>query len=85
MPVRESLKDSENYQLVAGLDEDGEAQGLTFHDDMAKVSFEESVILSTLSNLVYVIKPMIDDIIDQLKIMNLHLSNITDNHIEEID
>jgi len=85
MAIRESLKDSENYQLVAGLDEDGEAQELTFDDDKVKVSVGESEIISSIQDMILSMKSYSELIIDELRILNTHLSILTEDVIGEED
>jgi len=85
MAIPEAKKDTMDWQMVAGLDEDGEAQELIFTEDSVKVSFEESTLINAISGMVYALKPTMDEIITELKIMNTHLSIITDNVIGEED
>jgi hypothetical protein len=89
MAIRKELKDSENYQLVAGLDEDGAAQELSFDDDRVKVSANGEVgdgsLVSLLHGIGSSIKEYSELMLIELKIMNIHLSIITGNEIGEDD
>lgn len=42
MAIDPELKDSKNYQLIAGLDQDNEAQGLKFENDRMLVDTGEN-------------------------------------------
>ena len=82
MPLDPNLKDSKNYQLVAGIDEDREAQELTFVADAVKVNLVTNEIITLLRENIEMIRDFSDQILTELKVMNLHLSTITDNKIE---
>ena len=85
MAIRKELKNSENYQLVAGLDEDGEAQELIFDDDKVKVSVSENSIISEIQKLMRGMNEDFESVLLELKKMNMHLSIITDEIIGERD
>ncbi len=85
MPIRNDLKDSENYQLIAGLDEIDDAQELRFDDDKVKVSIGDSAVVSAIQDLMLGLKAYSGEIITELKILNTHLSILTDNTIGEED
>ena len=85
MAIRKELKDSENYQLIAGLDEDEEAQELRFEEDRVKISVGESAIINEIQKLVRRIEEKSEFIALELKRMNTHLSIITDEIIGDKD
>jgi endonuclease/exonuclease/phosphatase family metal-dependent hydrolase len=86
-----SLKDTVNYQMVSGLDENDEAQEIRFHGDNVLVVTRLGDLNNEPISDIYikqeVIGEVLTDILNQLKIMNTHLSILTENEItiEEIE
>ena len=89
MAVSKVLKDTTNYQMIAGLDENLEAQELKFHGDNVLVitryadsnnePIEDVFIKGTVLNAT------LQGILTELKIMNLHLQLITDEEIKDVN
>ena len=88
MGPRRTLKDTENYQMVSGLDEDKEAQELTFRGDRVKVSSEISGMDSELATLPTTDQrgiAFLEQILTVLNKIEYHLMLATDTELKDQD
>jgi hypothetical protein len=88
--IPEDLKDTKNYQMIGGLNEDDEAQELRFHGDnvlvVTRLGDSNNEPISDIYIKQEVVGEILLEILNQLKVMNMYMSVLTDNEIsiEEI-
>uniref|UniRef100_A0A6M3J153 Uncharacterized protein n=1 Tax=viral metagenome TaxID=1070528 RepID=A0A6M3J153_9ZZZZ len=85
MSIPESKKDTMDWQMVAGLDGDGEAQELTFEDDKIKVSISGDSLAASIENYMRQSTEALEEMVIQLKVISAILTMVTEINISEED